>query len=143
VSPLSLVRAVRAEVSEVNPEQQAYGEMEDLEKWISDEPEWQREHLVSWIFSGFAVLALLLAAVGLFSVVSYTVAQRTNEFGIRMALGAPRGHVLRIVFLSTVASVTGGIVAGVALVFALNRIVAIWVAGNAHDPAVLLGALSS
>lgn len=139
VSPLSLVRAVRAEVSEVNPEQQAYGEMEDLEKWISDEPEWQREHLVSWIFSGFAVLALLLAAVGLFSVVSYTVAQRTNEFGIRMALGAPRGHVLRIVFLSTVASVTGGIVAGVALVFALNRIVAIWVAGNAHDPAVLLG----
>lgn len=139
VSPLSLVRAVRADVSEVNPEQQAYGEMEDLEKWISDEPEWQREHLVSWIFSGFAVLALLLAAVGLFSVVSYTVAQRTNEFGIRMALGAPRGHVLRIVFLSTVASVTGGIVAGVALVFALNRIVASWVAGNAHDPAVLLG----
>jgi ABC-type antimicrobial peptide transport system permease subunit len=47
--------------------------------------------------------------------------------------------VLRIVFLSTVASVTGGIVAGVALVFALNRIVASWVVGNAHDPAVLLG----
>jgi predicted permease len=139
VSPLTLVHAVRKQVSEVNPDQQAYGEMDDLEKWISDEPEWQQEHLVSWIFGGFAVLALLLAAVGLFSVVSYTVAQRTNEFGIRMALGAPRGHVLGIVFLSTLASLTGGILTGVALIFALNRIVARWVAGNAHDPVVLLG----
>ena len=48
---------------------------------------------------------LALAAVGLYSVVSYTVAQRTNEFGIRVALGAERGHVLRIVFASTLGSV--------------------------------------
>jgi predicted permease len=138
VPPLTLVHAVREQLSAVNPDQQAYGEVEDLEKWISDEPEWQQEHLVSWIFGGFAGLALVLAAVGLFSVVSYTVAQRTNEFGIRMALGAPRGHVLRIVFASTLASVTGGILAGVALIFALNKIVAKWAAGNAHDPVVLL-----
>jgi len=139
VSPLTLVHAVRTQVSEVNPDQQAYGEMDDLEKWISDEPEWQQEHLVSWIFSGFAVLALLLAAVGLFSVVSYTVAQRTNEFGIRMALGAPRGHVLRIVFLSTAVSIAGGILAGVALVFAFGKILDRWVAANTYDPAALTG----
>jgi predicted lysophospholipase L1 biosynthesis ABC-type transport system permease subunit len=138
VSPLTLVHAVREQVSEVNPDQQAYGEMADLETWISDEPEWQQEHLVSWIFAGLAVLALLLAAVGLFSVVSYTVAQRTNEFGIRMALGARRRHVLRIVFVSTLASLTGGILTGVALIFALHRIVARWVAGNTHDAVVLL-----
>ena len=138
VSPLTLVHAVREQVSAVNPDQQAYGSMADLETWISDEPEWQQEHLVSWIFGGFAGLALLLAAVGLYSVVSYTVAQRTNEFGIRMALGAPRRHVLRIVFVSTLASLTGGILIGMALIFALNRIVARWVSGNAHDPVVLL-----
>jgi predicted permease len=138
VPPLTLVNAVRKQISAVNPDQQAYSGMGDLQEWISDQPEWQQEHLVSWIFSGFASLALLLAAVGLYSVVSYTVAQRTNEFGIRMALGAPRGHVLRIVFASTLVSLTGGILTGLALIFTLNRIVSKWVAGNAHNPAMLL-----
>src|SRR5215470_7850061 len=125
------MHSVREQVSEVNPDQQAYGEMADLDTWISDEPEWQPEHLVSWIFAGFAVLALLLAGVRLFSVVSYTVAQRANEFGIRMALGAARRHVLRIVFVSILTTLTGGTLTGVAPIFALNRIVARWVAGNA------------
>ena len=84
------------------------------------------------------MLALALAAVGLYSVVSYTVAQRTNEFGIRMALGAQRAHVMRIVFASTFVSVGGGILAGLALTFALNRIVAQWAQGNARDPVILL-----
>jgi ABC-type antimicrobial peptide transport system permease subunit len=66
------------------------------------------------------------------------VAQRTNEFGIRMALGAQRGHVVRIVFASTLASVGGGILIGLALTFALNRIVAQWAQGNAKDPVILL-----
>ncbi len=138
VSPLTLEHAVREQLIAVNPDQQAYGTMDDLDTWISDEPEWQQEHLVSWIFGGFAGLALALAAVGLYSVVSYTVAQRTNEFGIRMALGAQRGHVLRIVFVSTLASVACGIVIGVALTFALSRIVAQWAEGNVRDPALLL-----
>jgi ABC-type antimicrobial peptide transport system permease subunit len=83
-------------------------------------------------------LGLALAAVGLYSVVSYTVAQRTNEFGIRMALGAGPGHVLRIVFASTLVSVGGGVLCGLALTLGLNKIVAQWADGNAHDPIVLL-----
>ena len=65
---------------------------------------------------------ILDAAVGLYSVVSYTVVQRTNEFGIRMALGAQRGHVLRIVFASTAVSVYGGILAGLALTVGLHKV---------------------
>jgi ABC-type antimicrobial peptide transport system permease subunit len=64
--------------------------------------------------------------VGLYSVVSYAVAQRTNEFGIRVALGAPRGHVLRIVFSSTLVSVGSGIAAGLVLSLALSSVMAHW-----------------
>jgi ABC-type antimicrobial peptide transport system permease subunit len=66
------------------------------------------------------------------------VAQRTNEFGIRMALGAQRGHVLRIVFASTLVSVGSGILAGLVLTLALNRILEKWAEGSSRDPIVLL-----
>ena len=93
---------------------------------------------MAWLFGAFALLALALAAVGLYSVVSYSVAQRTNEFGIRIALGAQRTHVLRIVFESTVASVGSGIAAGVVLTLALNKVLARWADGSSRDPLVLL-----
>jgi len=138
VPPLSLLHAMAAQVNSVDPDQQIIGQVEDLEHWISDQPEWQQEHLVAWIFGAFAVLALALAAVGLYSVVSYSVEQRTNEFGIRMALGAQRGHVLGMVFASTIVSVSGGILAGVVLTLALNKILARWAEGSSRDPLILL-----
>jgi len=137
-SPLSLLHAVAAQVNALGPDQQVNGQVLDLEHWISTQQEYQQEHLVAWLFGAFAVLALALAAFGLYSVVSYTVAQRTNEFGIRMALGAQRGHVLGIVFASTVASVGGGILAGVALTIAGNRLLARWAEGSSRDPLILL-----
>ena len=94
---------------------------------------------MSWLFGAFAVLALALASVGLYSVVSYSVAQRTSEFGIRMALGAPRAHVWQMVFASMTVSVGAGILSGVALTLALNRVLAKWAEGSARDPLVLLG----
>jgi predicted permease len=137
-TPLTLLHAVQAQLTAVNPDQQTYSVDGDLESWISDEPEWQQEHLAAWIFGVLAWLALALAAVGLYSVVSYTVAQRTNEFGIRMALGAQRRHVMRIVFASTLGSVGSGILAGLALTVAMNTILAKWAEGNSRDPIVLL-----
>ena len=92
---------------------------------------------MAWLFGAFAGLALALAAVGLYSVVSYSVVQRTNEFGIRMALGAPRGHVLRIVFASTVFSVGGGIAAGLVLSIALSKVMAHWAQESQRDPLLL------
>ncbi len=140
--PLTLLRAVRMQLTAVDPEQQSYSTTEDLDSWITDKQEWQQEHLAAWIFGVFGGLALALAAVGLYSVVTYTVAQRTNEFGIRMALGARRVHVLRIVFASTLGSVASGLGIGLALSLGLNTVLAQWAKGNSRDPVILLaGAL--
>jgi predicted lysophospholipase L1 biosynthesis ABC-type transport system permease subunit len=140
VPPLSLLHAIRKQLTAVNADQQTDSEVEDLEQWVRDEPEWQQTYLIAWIFGAFSVLALALAAVGLYSVVSYSVTQRTNEFGIRMALGAQRSHVLRIVFSSMLVNVAGGIAAGVALRLALNRVLATWAEGGSRDPIIVLAA---
>jgi ABC-type antimicrobial peptide transport system permease subunit len=108
-----------------------------------NQPEWARGRLVAWLFGGFALLALALAAMGLYSVVSYSVIQRTNEFGIRIALGADRAHVLAIVFRSMAASVCGGILGGVVLTLALNRVMATWDAESARNPLLLAAAMAT
>lgn len=140
VSPLTLVHAIGAQVNSIDADQQINGQVLDLEHWITTQPEVQQEHLVAWLFGLFAALGLVLAAVGLYSVVSYTVAQRTSEFGIRMALGAPRVHVLRIVFESTVMSVGSGMAAGLVLTLSLQRVLAHWAEGSSRDPLVVIAA---
>jgi len=110
--PQSILHSVRRQIASVNPDQQANGHVDDLEAWIRREPEWARGRLVSILFGAFSVLALLLAAVGLYSVVSYSVVQRTNEFGIRIALGARKKDVLRIVLASAGVSVGSGLLGG-------------------------------
>jgi predicted permease len=140
VPPLRLLHSVQLAVNSVDSDQQTDSNVRDLNGWIQEQPEWARGHLVSWLFGAFAALALALAAVGLFSVVSYTVVQRTNEFGIRIALGARRSHVLGLVFNSTVVSVGAGILAGVLLALALNRVLAGWDAESSRNPLFLLGA---
>jgi hypothetical protein len=59
------MHAVGKQVSAVNTEQQIYDSIDDLSVWISEEPEWQQDHLASWIFGLFAVLGPALAAVGI------------------------------------------------------------------------------
>jgi len=140
VPPLTLLHSVRTAVNSIDPDQQTNNDVRDLEHWITRTPEWARGRLVAWLFGAFATLALALASVGLYSVVAYTVVQRTNEFGIRIALGAKKGHVLGIVFRSTVSSVGTGIVAGVVLTLALNKVMASWAAESTRDPLLLLGA---
>jgi predicted permease len=135
---LTLLHAMQEQLRTINPDQQTSSGVDDLETQLTYEPEWQQEHLATWIFGIFAWLALALAAVGLHSVVSYTVAQRTNEFGIRIALGARRGDLLRMVFGSVLGSLGAGIFAGIALSLALSQVLAKWVQGNPRDPGILL-----
>jgi predicted permease len=137
--PLTLVRSIRQQIASIDPDQQTIGDIRDLAGWIEREPEYARARLISILFGAFSALALILAAVGLYSVVSYTVAQRRGEFGIRMALGAQRGHVLRMVALSAGTSVGIGVLAGLALSLGLNRLIARWVESGAHDPLMILG----
>ena len=135
-APLSVLNRVRAEVKAVDPDQQVFGQTRDLEQWIQRLDEYAYGRLVAALFSAFSLLALALAAIGLFSVVSYGVAQRTNEFGIRMALGATRGQVLQLVFTSSARNVIGGVACGLLLSFMLSGVLSKWAEGSSHNPVV-------
>jgi predicted permease len=139
VPPLSLLRNMRAQLIKVDPDQQIM-RVRDLDTWIKSLPEYGQQRLVATLFGIFSILALILAAFGLYSVVSYGVATRTNEFGIRMALGARAGDVFRMVLASTAANVGIGLAAGLLLCVAFGKLATKWVMESSHDPLILVGA---
>jgi ABC-type antimicrobial peptide transport system permease subunit len=97
-----------------------------------------RERLLATLSGGFAVLALLLAAVGLYGVMSYSVSRRVREIGIRMALGARRGSVLWQVLRQTLAVSVIGILIGVGVVLVSARYVSTLLFGlSERDPLTL------
>ena len=102
-----------------------------------------QERLIAALTSIFGVLALGLASLGLFGVMSYAVAQRTPEFGIRMALGASRTHVLATVLRESLIVVGVGAVIGVAAVFAVARLLVALLFGiSGTDLSTLAAALA-
>jgi predicted permease len=139
VPPMSLLHDFRAQVVQVDPEQQIIKGARDLEGWIEHEDEYGEQRLVASLFGIFSVLALLLAAVGLYSVVSYGVATRTNEFGIRMALGAKAADVFRLVLASTAGSVGAGLAIGLVLSIAFDKLSTKWVNESSRNPLILAG----
>ncbi|MGC1483097.1 MAG: ABC transporter permease [Candidatus Acidiferrum sp.] len=141
VPPLSVLHEIRAQIVKVDPDQQVMGDARNLEGWIKELPEYGQQRLVATLFGIFSVLALVLAAVGLYSVVSYGVATRTNEFGIRMALGANAGDVSRLVLSSTALNLAGGVAAGLLLCIAFNKLATKWVTESSRDP-IILGAVT-
>jgi predicted lysophospholipase L1 biosynthesis ABC-type transport system permease subunit len=99
----------------------------------------ERPRLLAQLLGGFAGLALLLAAIGTYGVLSYMVAERRREIGIRMALGADQGNVLSQVLKQGLTLTTIGVVVGLAGAFAMNRLIASMLFGvQPTDPATLV-----
>ena len=138
VAPLSILHDIRARLVQLDREQQVM-QVRDLEAWITGLSEYSQQKFIATLFGIFSVLALVLAAVGLYSVVSYGVATRTNEFGIRMALGANRSDVFRLVLASTAVNVGAGLFAGIVLSVAFNKISTRWVMESSRNPLLLAG----
>jgi hypothetical protein len=105
------------------------------------EPELRPWRLGATLFTAMGVLALIVAAIGVYSVVAYAVSQRTNEMGIRIALGAKAADVVALVVANGLRTVAIGVVAGVLVTLALGRLVTSLLYGtSARDPLVLGGA---
>src|SRR5213595_2729404 len=97
--------------------------------------------LMMWVLGIFAGVALLLASIGIYGAVAYTVEQRTGEIGVRMALGAQTRDVLRLVVNQGMKPVIAGLVIGMAAAFALGRLLTSQLFEvSAHNPALLGGA---
>lgn len=135
--PLAVLHSVQLAVASVNPDQQTERDVHDLQSWIEGQPEYQQQRLFSILFAVFSALALALALVGLYSVVSYSVAQRTNEFGIRMALGAQRSHVVWVVARNIGITVAAGLAAGLASFLALHKLLIHWTQNSDWSPLIL------
>jgi predicted permease len=104
---------------------------------------WQQGEFVTAVLLGFAGVALLLASFGLFSVACYSIANRTREFGIRIALGAAPRAVLRSAMQSLAAAVVAGLVIGLALSVALGSVLTRWSIPSPKDPLVLSGVVAT
>jgi predicted permease len=134
--PEVAIESVKRRLRELNPDM-VVGNSHTL-LWALETQGWGQGRFIATLFSLFAVLALALAATGLYSVVSFGVTQRTQEVGIRMALGAPRASILQLVISSTALMLAVGIAVGVGLSLALGGLVGSWTGGTPRDPLILL-----
>jgi putative ABC transport system permease protein len=120
-APETLVTAVREEMARLDSDMPVRN-VKTMEALIA-ESLW-RERLAAWLFGLFAALAVTLAAAGLYGVISYSVSQRTNEIGIRMALGATAADVLRMVLGEGSRLVLAGLASGLFAAISLSRLLA-------------------
>jgi putative ABC transport system permease protein len=118
-NPLALVPAIRREIAAAAPEVGAFNFV-SLEQEVGNSL-WQ-SRLRGWLLGFFSVVALALAATGLYGAIAYGVAQRTREIGIRMALGATRAAVLRLVLGQGMRAVAFGLLAGIGGALIVSRV---------------------
>ncbi|HKW63263.1 MAG TPA: ABC transporter permease [Candidatus Acidoferrum sp.] len=137
--PLALVSAVRNELQQVDPEQ-PMAAVATMEQLLGDSL--ARSRFTMLLLGIFAALALALAAVGIYGVIAYGVTQRTQEFGIRIALGAEGSDVLRLVLGQGTRLVLLGIGLGVVLALMLGRFLAALLYGISPTDPLTFGAVA-
>jgi putative ABC transport system permease protein len=118
VEPLSLARAVTDVAHQMDPEL-PLSEVGTMQRWVDESL--SRTKFQTALLASFAGLALVLAALGIYGVMSYGVAQRTHEIGVRMALGAQQGQVARMILSRALILTFTGLTLGLAGAFALGR----------------------
>ena len=124
--PLTYLYSIRTAIASLSPDQQISNGTLTLNQALERDAQYRSQRLFSILFGVFSAMALALALVGIFSLVAYSVAQRTTEFGVRLALGAPRKHVLWIAARIALVSAAAGIAMGLALDSFLGAILAHW-----------------
>ena len=138
--PVAVVGAIREAVRQIDPNlpvMDVATQIEQVEKRLAP------ERAFAQAYAMFGALAVLLASIGLFGLMSYSVARRTNEIGIRMALGAQRQDVLRLVMGESMLLVAAGIVIGLVVAVAASRLVTSLLFGlAATDVATMLEAMT-
>jgi FtsX-like permease family len=145
--PLTYLHSIRLAIASVASDQQiatgGFNGTITLNEAIERDAEYSSQRLFSILFGVFSAMALALALVGIFSLVSYSVAQRTTEFGVRLALGAPRKHVLWVAARIALVSAAAGIVIGLVGHSFLSAVLSRWMqntfaAGSLFAAAALL-----
>ena len=136
IDPLALTRGVRDAFTEVDP-LIPIGSTRSMEQVLSHSL--ALRNFMRMLLSAFAILALLLAAIGIYGVISYAVSQRTREIGVRMALGATPSGMLGLILRESLQLILFGVVIGVAAALGLTRMLASMLYGvSSTDPLIFL-----
>jgi putative ABC transport system permease protein len=118
--PLTYASAIAREIQTLDRDQPV-SDVRTMDQWLGRSLSQAR--FSSMLLAIFAAVALLLAAIGIYGVMAYAVTQQTSEIGIRLALGAQAGDILRMIVGGAVKLASFGLATGVALALALNRTV--------------------
>lgn len=140
VDPLSIVSSVRKEVQALDPNQ-PIAAVRTMNDWVARSVSAPRYRTT--LLALFAALAMILAATGIYGVMSYSVAQRTHEIGVRMALGARRFDVLKLVVRQGMLLALIGVVIGLGGAFALTRVMSTLLFGITEKDPLTFGVVAA
>jgi putative ABC transport system permease protein len=139
-SPAPMINGARAAIKEIDADLPIF-DVKSMRDVLSDSVAQPRFYAI--LLGSFAAMALVIAALGIYGVISYTVSQRTRELGIRIALGAQRDRVVRLVIRQGLGLTLAGIVIGIAGAYGLTRLIASLLFGVAPADPLTFGAVAA